>query len=81
MPCLNVGVACNTSGQETEDGWTVIMGRIFTSATEMMEFLGIAMRIMRMRSIAPDVLRMNSECEIELPISLPKPKRRWLPIP
>ena len=71
-----VGVAYYTTGQATPDGWTVITQRVFTSATSMMHFLGTAIR-----SIRPEVLRMDSDGNFNLPKLLPQPKRRRLPVP
>ena len=71
-----VGVAYYTTGQNTEDGWTVILERVFASAMAMMQFLGSAMR-----SIPPDVLCSDDKGYFNLPESLPEPKRRRLPVP
>ena len=72
----DVGVAYYTTGQTTKDGWTVITERVFASAKAMMQFLGSAMR-----SIKPDVLRIDDSGNFNLPDILPEPKRMRLPVP
>ena len=72
----DVGVAYYTTGQTTKEGWTVITERVFASAKAMMHFLGSAMR-----SIEPNVLRIDDTGNFHLPDILPQPKRMRLPVP
>lgn len=72
----DIGVAYYTTGETDEKGWKVITERFFGSAIAMMHFLGLAMH-----GIKPDVHRINEKGELNLPDTLPEPKRRRLSVP
>ncbi len=73
----DIGVAYYTNGQKNENGWTIIIQRVFGSAKAMMHFLGAAMR-----SIEPDVHCVDPDTGyVKLAANLPEPKRRRLSVP
>ena len=71
-----VGIAYYTTGEKTPDGWTIITQRYFSTAKGMMQFLTTAMS-----NVPPDILRMDTKGNFNLPSTLLEPTRRRLPVP